>query len=254
MAPLIPIAASAAVLGLLGAIIGSFVAALVIRWPQGRSVIGGRSACDACGHVLRARDLLPIASFAARRGRCRDCGAAIDRRHPAIEVAALAIGVAAALVAPLPDAIAGAVFGWILLALVALDLAEMWLPDRLTLTLAIGGVVTGALGAWPPLTDRMIGGAAGFGGLWLIGFGYERLRGRQGLGGGDPKLLGGIGLWLGWRMLPGVLLFASLIGLAIAAWRWASGRAVARDAAVPFGAYLGIAAYLAWLAMIGMGI
>ena len=116
---------------------------------------------------------------------------------------------------PGPAGIAGAVFGWLLLALAALDIAEFWLPDPLTLTLALAGFAAGLVGIDPPLTDRLIGGAAGFGSLWLIGFSYKRLRGREGLGGGDPKLLGAIGLWLGWRMLPAVLLLAAMTGLAL---------------------------------------
>jgi len=237
-------------LGVLGAIIGSFIAALVIRWPEGRSVVGGRSACDACGHVLRARDLVPIASALVLRGRCRDCGAPIDPRHPAIEVAALAIGAAAGAVVQGPEAMAGAVFGWLLLALAALDVEALWLPNRITGTLAAAGLATGVLGLEPSFEERLIGGVGGFGALWLIAAVYRRVRGRHGLGGGDPKLLGAIGLWLGWRMLPPVLLLASLVGLGLVLFRQFSGRTVARDDALPFGAFLALAAYPAWLAMV----
>lgn len=237
-------------LGVLGAIVGSFVAALAIRWPAGRSVVGGRSACDACGQVLRARDLVPIASALRLRGKCRDCGAPIDGRHTVIEAAAAAIGVAAAWAVPGPAAIAGAAFGWLLLALAALDIAALWLPDRLTATLAVAGLVTGALGLEPPLAERLIGGVAGFAVLWLVAAGYRRVRGRHGLGGGDAKLLGAIGLWLGWRMLPPVLVLACLVGLGLVLFRRLSGRLVARDDALPFGAFLALAAYPAWLFML----
>lgn len=238
-------------LGVLGAILGSFIAALVIRWPAGRSVVRGRSACDACGHTLRARDLVPIASVLVLRGRCRDCGAAIDGRHLAIEVAAVVIGATAGLAAAGPEALAGAIFGWLLLALAGLDVESLWLPDSLTAPLAFAGLLGGVFTLEPPLVDRLIGGVAGFGALWLIAAGYKGVRGRHGLGGGDPKLLGAIGLWLGWRMLPPVLLLASLIGLGLVLFRRLSGRAVARDDALPFGAFLAAAAYPAWLAMIG---
>lgn len=237
-------------LGVLGAIFGSFIAALVIRWPAGRSVVGGRSVCDACGHTLRARDLVPIASALALRRRCRYCGAAIDPRHLVIEVAGAVVGVAAGAAAVGPEAGAGAVFGWLLLALAALDWEALWLPDRLTAPLAISGVVGGALGLEPALPDRLLGGAAGFGALWLVAAGYRRVRGRHGLGGGDPKLFGAIGLWLGWRMLPAVLLLASLVGLGLVLLRRLSGRAVAADDALPFGAFLAVAAYPAWIAMV----
>ena len=238
-------------LGVLGAIIGSFIAALVIRWPEGRSVMTGRSACDACGRRLTARDLVPLVSALMLRGRCRACGAGIDPRHWRIEAAAGVIGVAAGCATATPAALAGACFGWLLLTLAALDLVALWLPDRLTMTLAIGGVLTGAIGVAPALPDRLIGGAAGFAALWLIAFGYRRLRGREGMGGGDPKLLGGVGLWLGWAPLPGVLLGASVIGLGLALIERLRGKPIGRDTALPLGALIALAAYPAWLVVIG---
>lgn len=238
-------------LGVLGAIAGSFVATLVIRWPQERSVVGGRSQCDSCDAALGPADLVPLLSAMLSRGRCRHCGARIDPRHWQIELGALAIGVVAALAVPGPAALAGAAFGWLLLALAALDVAEFWLPDALTLTLALAGLATGSLGIDPPFADRLIGGVAGFGALWLIGLGYRRLRGRDGLGAGDPKLVGAIGLWLGWRMLPAVLVLAAAAGLALVAAGIVAGRAARLDDRLPFGALLAIAAYPAWLFLLG---
>lgn len=206
--------------------------------------------CDGCGRVLRARELVPLVSALAQRGRCRTCGAPIAPVHWQVELAAGAIGVAAGAVAAWPDAAAGAVFGWLLLTLAALDLRAWWLPDRLTGALAVGGVAGGLLGFDPPLLDRVIGGAAGFALLWLTAAGYRRLRGREGMGGGDPKLFGAIGLWLGWRLLPAVLLVAGLIGLGVIGWRRATGRAVKRTDALPLGALLAMAAYPAWLLLI----
>ncbi|SDA19686.1 A24 family peptidase [Sphingomonas sp. NFR15] len=240
-------------LGLLGAVIGSFVATVVIRWPQGRSVASGRSRCDGCDAVLGARDLVPLLSAALARGRCRRCGTAIDPLHWRVEAVALAIGVAAGLAAPGPAALAGAVFGWLLLALAALDVTEFWLPDVLTLTLAVAGLGAGVIGVMPPLADRLIGGAAGFGALWLIAAAYRAARGREGLGGGDPKMFGAIGLWLGWRMLPVVLFLAALAGLAIVAAGAVRGRAARLDDRLPFGALLAVAAYPAWLFLLGSG-
>lgn len=210
----------------------------------------GRSACDACGRTLSARDLVPLLSAVASRGRCRTCAARIDPRHWRIEALAALIGAGAGLVAPGPLALAGAVFGWLLLVLAAIDAAELWLPDELTLTLAAGGVVTGMLGAPPEPIERLIGGAAGFASLWLVATGYRRVRGREGLGGGDPKLFGAIGVWLGWRMLPAVLLIAALVGLGVAAVAALRGRDVAADTALPLGTFLAIAAYPAWLVMV----
>ena len=235
----------------LGLIAGSFIAALVKRWPEGRSVLRGRSECDACGVTLGARDLVPLVSALALRGRCRECGAAIDPVHRQIEMAGALVGAAAGLASAGPEAIAGAVFGWVLLALAALDLRYWWLPDRLTGTLSLAGLASGAAGVMPALSERLIGGAAGFASLWLIAAAYERVRGREGMGGGDPKLFGAIGLWLGWRMLPGVLLLASMIGLGWVGWQAARGKRMAAEDALPFGVLLALAAYPMWLAMIG---
>lgn len=236
-------------LGILGAIIGSFVAALVIRWNDDRSVVKGRSACDSCSAVLRPFELVPLLSALVQRGRCRACGARIAPLHWRVELIALAIGASAGWVAAGPIALAGAVFGWVLLALGTLDLIAFWLPDRLTRTLTATGAVT-ALWFPPSATDRAIGGAVGFGALWLIATAYRRLRGRDGMGGGDPKLFGAIGLWLGWPMLPAVLLIASMVGLGAALAAHLRGRTVAADTALPLGTLLTIAAYPAWLFMV----
>lgn len=240
-------------LSVTGLIVGSFLATLVIRWPQGRSVARGRSACDACEKKLRWWELVPLLSALASRGRCRECGARIDQRHVLIEAACGLVGAVAGWVAPGVVGVGGAVFGWLLVALAALDVAELWLPDALTAPLALAGVATALLGTEPPLIDRLIGGAAGYGVLALVALGYRRWRGRAGLGAGDPKLMGAIGLWLGWRMLPFVLLLASAAGLAAVLAARLSGREVARDTPVPFGALLAAAAYPLWLVVVGTG-
>ncbi|WEK45056.1 MAG: A24 family peptidase [Candidatus Sphingomonas colombiensis] len=239
-------------LAMAGAIAGSFLATIVIRWPEGRGVTRGRSACDACGRTLRVMELVPLLSAVASRGRCRSCGSAIDPRHWQIELGCALIGALAGYVAPGLVGVAGAVFGWLLLTLAALDVAVLWLPDVLTGTVALLGLATGALGVSPPLEERVIGGIAGFLSLWVIARLYRVVRGREGLGGGDPKLLGAIGLWLGWRLLPVVVMIAALVGLGLALFERARGKAVAADAKLPFGAFLAIAAYPAWLMMIGM--
>ncbi|WP_028965611.1 prepilin peptidase [Sphingomonas phyllosphaerae] len=237
--------------GVLGAIIGSFLATTAIRWSQGRSVKYGRSSCDGCSRTLRSSELVPLLSWLVARGRCRTCGAGIDPLHSLIEAGCALVGMAAALVAPPAIALAGAAFGWLLLLLAVMDARDFWLPDPLVAALA----VVAAAGAWvapPAWQERLIGGAGGFAMLWLIGAGYRRWRGREGLGGGDPKLFGAIGLALGWRMLPAVLLVAGLVGLGWVAFQRVRGRAVAADDALPLGTLLAIAAYPAWLLMIGM--
>ncbi len=139
--------------------------------------------------------------------------------------------------------------GWLLVALAALDIRDFWLPD--VLTAAVGMVA--ALSCWvvdPPGTiDRIIGGIAAFGSLWLIAALYRQLRAREGLGGGDPKLFGAIGLWLGWQPLPFVLLGASGVGLVAVLAMMLRGRTVSATTRLPFGALLAVAALPVWVFM-----
>lgn len=238
----------AALLGGLGLVFGSFIATLAIRWPAGRSVATGRSSCDGCGAPIRAHQLVPVLSYLIQRGRCTACGARIARSHIVIELCAAGVGVLAGLTAPGVEGVFGAVFGWLLLTLAALDVATFWLPDRVTGALSAVGL---AEGIWtdiaPSLDDRLIGGVAGYGALWLIAMAYRRVRGRRGLGGGDPKMLGAIGLWLGWHALPLLVLIACGVGLALVAALALGGRRLDGQVRLPFGGMLAGAAWICWL-------
>jgi leader peptidase (prepilin peptidase) / N-methyltransferase len=229
-----------------GLIAGSFLGNLVVRWPRGEGM-GGRSACDSCGSPLAVRDLVPLLSFSLLRGRCRTCGQAIDPVHPIVEASCAVVGLVALAISPDATGITASLVGWLLVALAALDIRDFWLPDVLTAALAM----VAALSAWvvdPPGTiERVIGGCAAFGSLWLIAALYRRLRGREGLGGGDPKLFGAIGLWLGWQPLPFVLLGASGIGIAAVLLMMARGGTVSGTTRLPFGAALAIAAFACWV-------
>jgi leader peptidase (prepilin peptidase) / N-methyltransferase len=229
-----------------GLIAGSFIATLVIRWPQGRG-LGGRSACDACDRTLEIRNLFPVASFVLQRGRCIGCGAAIDPRHVAIELTSGLIGALAMLVAPNLLGVAGALFGWQLLALAALDVEHYWLPDRLTALLAASGLAATFLLEHDQFVARLIGGVAGFGSLFVIAWLYQKIRRMAGMGAGDPKLLGSIGLWLGWQALPVVLVGASSLGLMTALLMCLRGQSVAADTRLPLGALMAIAAFPLWI-------
>jgi leader peptidase (prepilin peptidase)/N-methyltransferase len=181
------------------------------------------------------------------RGKCRACGGAIAARHVWIELAAALVGGVAMLVSPDSVGIAGAVFGWWLLTLAITDAEQFRLPNAMTGLLAITGLAAGLAGVPPTLSDRLIGGVAGYAGLSLIALAYRLIRKREGLGGGDPKMLGGIGLWLGWQVLPLVLLGASMAGLLVILARWSRGQTVASDAALPFGTLMATAAFAAWI-------
>lgn len=154
-----------------------------------------------------------------------------------------------ALVAPGWIGVAGAVFGWLLLTLAIIDYSSFHLPDELMISLVIAGLIQ-AIVLSDDLNERMLGFVFGYVSLWIVALGYEKARGREGLGEGDFKLFAAIGLWLGWRLLPAVVLVASLIGLGLALVRALRGQFVSGGDVVPFGTYLALAAYPAWLAMI----
>lgn len=234
-------------LGTLGAIWGSFVGALSSRWPLGKSVAKGRSHCDNCGHVVVVQDLIPIVSFLILRGKCRFC------RHPiaidafGLELVGALIGICSWLFMPAYLSCAGALFGWLLLPLIILDLKYLWLPDRLVVTLALAGVLIGPwLAPQIGFVDRLIGAVAGYAALEALRRVYLKFKNHEGMGQGDPKLFAALGLWLGWQSLPLLLLIASGTGLsmALAARQSSTGRMTA----FPFGAYLGIGSILLiWL-------
>lgn len=232
---------------ILGLVLGSFLAGLSWRWPRGQSALVGRSACASCGATLGPLELVPVFSFIVLRGRCRQCGAAVPARHLAIELASAVVVVGALLAG---SAVAGAVLGLGLLLLLVLDVEHFWLPDAVVLPLA-------GLGLWlglGDLADRAIGVGLGFAGLWLVAALYRWRAGRDGLGGGDPKLLAAIGAWLGWAALPLVLLGASMLGLALILVDRLRGRAVARDTMLPLGALMAGVAWLLWLLMTAGGL
>nr|WP_047167487.1 A24 family peptidase [Sphingomonas sp. Y57] len=234
---------------LLGVIFGSFIATIVVRWPRGRSAVRGRSACDGCGAALGPARLVPVFSYAIQRGRAACCNGRIDPVHPLAELLGGMIGALAIAAAPdLPQAIAGALFGWVLLTLALLDLRHFWLPNRLTAALTLAGLGVGLAGLPPDLLDRLIGGVVGFLLLEVVRRGYRWLRGRDGMGGGDPKLFGAIGLWLGWRLLPIVLLGSALAGLATALLLSLVGRRLGATSRLPFGPFLALGAWGVWIA------
>jgi leader peptidase (prepilin peptidase)/N-methyltransferase len=227
-----------------GAILGSFLATLILRWPQERSVMRGRSACDGCGRTLSARDLVPLFSALVQCGRCRGCGARIDPLHGRVEAACAIIGALGIGGSPDLGGVAWALLGWLLLTLALLDWRHFWLPDALTLPLAFFGFTIGLWATDVILIDRIIGAAIGYLALLAIALSYRALRGRDGLGLGDAKLLGALGAWFGWQVLPFILLIASLMAIVVMV---ATGRATERTARIPLGTFLAVAALPAWI-------
>jgi leader peptidase (prepilin peptidase) / N-methyltransferase len=226
---------------------GSFIGVLIERLPAGRPVVLARSACDACGRALGPLDLLPLASWVSRRGRC-SCGRTrLSPFYAAIELAALAVALWAAFVVPGWIALASAALGWTLLTLAVIDQRHEILPDVLTLPL----IPAGLLVAWAidpgRLADHVIGAAAGFLVFAAIAWTYHRLRGREGLGRGDAKLLAAAGAWLGWQALPSVVVIGAVSALALALARAAAGAKLSAGMRIAFGPYLALGFWLVWL-------
>lgn len=227
--------------------IGSFLGVVALRLTAGRTVLFGRSACDVCGATLTPRDLVPLASFALLRGRCRHCGARLDPLHVAMEIGALLVTLWAAFVTSGWILGASCGLGWTLLTLAAIDWRTGLLPDVLTVPLAIAGL--GVAYAIEPaaLLDHVIGAAAGFVAFAALAGIYRRLRGRDGLGLGDAKLLGASGAWLAWSALPTVVLYAAFIGLALVLLRRVRGQTLQANDRLAFGPALAAATWLVWL-------
>ncbi|MCU0838027.1 MAG: prepilin peptidase [Rhodospirillales bacterium] len=233
---------------------GSFLANLAVRLPAGEGVVRGRSRCRSCGATLGVTDLVPIVGWLLLGGRCRHCRAPISAFYPRFELACIAVALWAALVVPGWPVWPTSLLGWLLLTLAAIDRAHFILPDMLTLPLLGLGLAVAAVLAPDRLGDHAIGAAAGFAAFALIAAAYRRVRGREGLGLGDAKLLAAGGAWLGWQALPtvvagaaGLALAVALAARALAALGGASAPPLAADQRLAFGPYLCAAIWLVWL-------
>jgi leader peptidase (prepilin peptidase) / N-methyltransferase len=231
----------------LAPIIGSFLGVIVRRLPDGRGVVWARSQCEACGALLTARDLVPLISWLAAGARCRRCGHPLGWFYPAIELAALLIAMIALGLDGTPRASLDCLLGWWLLALAWIDLERWVLPDVLTLPLIVMGLLAAALFDPGDLLDRTLGVLLGYLALRAVAVIYRRLRGRDGLGGGDPKLLAAAGAWVGASALPQVILAAALLALVTAGALRLIGIRLHARSALPFGPFLALAAWALWL-------
>lgn len=239
----------AALAGVIGALVGSFLNVVIYRLPRGESVVTPRSHCPHCATPIRPIDNVPIVSWLWLRGRCRRCREPISARYPLVELvsAVLAAGLAVRL-GPGIAAVAAFYFAASLLALTYIDLDVQLLPDRLTLP----GIAVGLLVAFvAPPGDRLVapqaaivGTLLGGGMLWLVAWAYHAITGREGMGGGDVKLLAMIGAFLGWQGVLLTLLLASFIGSAIGIALMIQKRADSK-LAIPFGPFLAMGALVA---------
>jgi leader peptidase (prepilin peptidase)/N-methyltransferase len=217
-------------------------------------LISPRSACPSCKAPIKAWQNIPVLSWLLLRGRCAACQAKISGRYPFVE---LATGLLSGWVAwhfgfGAATAFALAVT-WALIALTGIDIDHQLLPDGITLPLLWAGllaaVVIGPIaGSALPVTprDAIIGAAAGYLSLWLVYHAFRLLTGKEGMGYGDFKLYAALGAWLGWKLLPLVILLSAAAGAVFGIFMILL-RGRDRSAPMPFGPYLAAAGWLAML-------
>lgn len=257
----------AAVLGL---IVGSFLNVVIYRLPlmlqsawrdqcqellelerqpqtERFNLVVPRSRCPHCGHAIGALENIPVFSFIFLRGRCAECKREISKRYPAIE---LSSGVLAALLAAHYgfgiQAFAALLFVWVLIALAFIDFDHQLLPDNMTLPLLWAGLLFNVHGTFVPLETAVIGAVAGYLSLWLVFHAFKLLTGKEGMGYGDFKLFAAAGAWLGWQLLPLIILLASLVG-AIVGIAFIVLKRHDRRMPIPFGPFLCAASLIAMM-------
>ena len=246
----------------IGLVVGSFLNVVIHRgpviWglvddPVGRgSLWGPRSECPACRAQIRSWHNIPVISYLWLGGACADCGVIISRRYPLVEITGALIAGAAALVFGMtPMAALAAVFGWGLVALAVIDYETGYLPDAITLPLIITGLSASAVPGWVSPADALIGAVAGYAVFWSVGTIFRAVRGIDGLGLGDAKLLAAIGAWTGWAGLAPVVLAASGLALSAIAVMHLSGRQVGAETEIRFGPALAFAGFVVFLAAVG---
>ena len=252
---------SPAVLALLGLLVGSFLNVVIHRMPlmmergwrlESAELLGvkiddtpeltlstPRSRCPSCGHRIRWYENIPVVSYLVLRGKCSACKAPISVRYPAIELLTAVLFAAVGFhFGAQPTTLLWCGFAAALVALAFIDLDTTFLPDDLTLPLMWAGIVSAALG-WIPVTlAASVGGAvAGYLSLWIVFHAYRLIRGKEGMGAGDFKLLAALGAWMGWQAIPSIILLSSavgaVVGIALIVFRQHD-----REVPIPFGPYL----------------
>ncbi len=252
---------------LLGLLVGSFLNVAIHRLPimmerewqaqcaelagsptptfEPLSLVRPRSRCPQCGRTVRAVENIPILSYLLLRGRCAGCGKAIGARYPLVEaLTGLLFGVAAWHFGATLVAAGALVFIAAMVALTFIDFDTQLLPDDITLPLLWAGLLLNLNATFATLPDAVIGAAAGYLALWSVYWLFKLLTGKEGMGYGDFKLLAAIGAWLGWQMLPLVILLSSLVGAIVGITLIVLARH-GRNVPIPFGPYLAAAGLIA---------
>lgn len=244
----------------LGLMVGSFLNVVIYRlpkmlelgWHQQCAELRGeylppspkynlvvpRSACPHCHHAISAWENIPVISYFLQRGKCKGCGAAISPRYPIIEIISGALCAYAAIHFGYGWSLAGALLLiWALLALTAIDFDTQLLPDDITLPLLWLGLIFNLFGTYTNLPSALLGAIFGYLALWSVYWLFKLISGKEGMGYGDFKLLSALGAWLGWQMLPLIILLSSLVGAVVGITLIISLKQ-GRNIPIPFGPYL----------------
>jgi len=198
-----------------------------------------RSRCPSCGHAIAWHENIPVLSYLRLGGKCAECKTRISIRYPAIEILTAALFAACGMhFGAQPSTLLWCGLVATLIALAFIDLDTQFLPDSLTLPLIWAGIAAAAFG-WLPvgLKDSVFGAMAGYLSLWFVFHAYRLIRGREGMGAGDFKLLAALGAWMGWQAIPSIILLSSAVG-AIVGIALVALRSHDRDVPIPFGPYL----------------
>jgi leader peptidase (prepilin peptidase) / N-methyltransferase len=237
-----PIDTIGLVLAIGSAAIGSYIGAATDRAQRGESNAWNWSKCASCGMVLGPRDIVPLVSYCVLGGRCRYCEVPIPKKLFVIEALAVTVTVITQAATTPELRIQATLLAWSLLALSWFDYEQGRLPNVLTIPLAGIGLGLAALGG-TAFSDHLLGATLGFVMAAGVALTYRRLCGRDGLGGGDVKMLAAAGAWVGWERAPLVLFLASLSALAFCLVR---GSATGNNS-VRFGPFIAAAAWIVWV-------
>jgi leader peptidase (prepilin peptidase) / N-methyltransferase len=239
-----PLAFSAVFAGALGAALGSFLNVVAYRLPRGRSLMRPRSSCPGCGTAIKPYDNVPVLAWMLLRGRCRSCQATIPSRYPLVEALTAALAVTVVLVKhSAPELVLGLVLVAVLVPVALIDFDHQIIPNKITYPAAVGAVVIGLALKPSGVPTQLIAGAAAATFLLIFVLAYPR-----GMGVGDVKLAGVLGLYLGSSVAVGILtgvLAGTLVGLGVMA---KVGVERGRKTKVPFGVFLALGGVVALLA------
>ena len=202
------------------------------------------STCPSCGHRIRAWENVPVVSWLLLRGKCSSCKSRISVRYPLIEAVTAAFSVVTVLLlGPTEAALWALLLVWALVALTVIDFDTQLLPDSITLPLMWLGLVLNYFGVLTDFESAFWGAVAGYLSLWSVYWLFKLATGKEGMGHGDFKLLAALGAWLGWQLLPAVILLSSLVG-AVVGIALMVFKKHGREVPIPFGPYLAAAGLL----------